>query len=211
MRTSLLTVLLAGCASAPPTKADAFWGWFSSRSDLLQKVEIGSEPVLLELNAEVAKAAPGVAWILGGYGEEPRHFTLTAKGKRDLFPLVRSLVDAAPRLPGWTVHAFKPRAPETRFKVVYGNEVLDTDEVWFRAEKTGGKSVDLVMFASRLTPRNREFVERDLRECVQSCLGEVDAATKVGQFRVEPLAGDPKTLGLTPFADLVRVVDGLTR
>jgi len=184
--------------SDPPPEVDpskdpaieAYWAWFSANSETLFSEIFPSKAMINALGEQLTKVAPGLEWMLET--NTPRNFGVTALGKKELFPTVRALIRASPKLPKWRFFAFKQRSEEAHtFKAVFGAYTLDSDEMRFRAEKADDKQVFLTLFVKDLPTIQFSYVEKACYDFLEDALGEVDLATKVRSFHIESLPEAP--------------------
>src|SRR5690349_9585027 len=112
----MAALALVACKKSPEAeppvavvdKDPAFWKWVAANVDGLKAVKTGREPVTEQLSQHLESIAPGLVFELG-VGREEFELIISADGKKDLFPVVKRLVSAAPQLPGTKVIAFRPR------------------------------------------------------------------------------------------------------
>lgn len=213
LETAVLMLGLAlGAESAPAsTPADAaFWRWFQANAARLSaEVAKGpSERLLDEVQREIRKAVPGVAFELGFEGpRKPRVLVVSADGLREHFPEVQRLVAAAPaRIPGWRVVAFRQRFPG--FEVQIQGVHLRPGDVWFRSERDGG-AVNVVLFVRPEAARTPDALRMAVLQLLDATVGEYDMETRVAGIDLRPLTGDPKQQGLRPLPELAAVVDAV--
>ena len=199
----LTAVLAAG--PAPATPDARFWAWFEANAGRLAAAKPPSEALLDEVQRELQRAAPGLAFELGRDGPGgPSVFVVSADGLRERFPAVERFVAAAPKVKGWRIVAFRQRLPA--FTVDLGGVVLDPKDVWFRAEPEGG-IVHVVVHVPGLDARPQEAVQMAVMILLDSTVGEYDVETRLGAIELAPLPARPAAAGLKPLAELARVVD----
>jgi hypothetical protein len=193
----------------PPTEA-AFWQWFRDNADRLHTA-IGhdEEAVLSELVTALRRVHRGLTCELGPRDDGSCELVISADGKRDLFPVVRHLVDTAPDVPGWIIIAF--RQPKgTQYSISFGTTTLHPDTIWFRLrpEKKGRVGVELYM--AGLTSGNRQAFEHAAILLLDAALGEYTVETRIGSITCQPLPVAPEQRGLRIFHDLPHIVSGWT-
>ena len=193
-----------------PSPETAFWQWFQDNAERLDReIEHDPEDVIGEVVEALARVRPGLTCEFGTQTDKEREFVISADGKRDLFPVVRRLVDAAPDLPGWKIIAF--RQPKgTKFSVSFGTATLDPDDIWFALIPEGGGRVGLELYMAGLTPANREAFEYASILLLDAAIGEYAVETVIGSITCNPLPADPASRGLHSFHDLPRLVTGWT-
>ena len=186
-----------------------FWPWFEQNSMRLAEVSTGHERICGELVARLHRVHKSLTFVFGPVRDGRREFIVSADGIRDAFPAVRSLVAAAPDIPGWQIIAFRP-ATGTDVTIQMANCSLGPEDVWFHADRQDGK-VGLTLYIRDMTPENEKLLCGAMFLLLDSAIGEYDVETKVGSLRWLPLPIDPVAEGLKPFRDLpdkVRMVAG---
>ena len=122
-----------------------FWDLFLECERRLAKAESADDPVYDELLERLHAVHPG---LFLEFSSTPgaRELIVTAEGDESLFPLVDTIVEAAPEVPGWTVHALRPRTgfPETsRWESV---TVTTSDLVFDPLSREGSDDLGLRVF-----------------------------------------------------------------
>ena len=158
-----------------------FWGWFkreksffetmtdSSRDRRLNIVLEHLAPISDNLAIEVSKESKGI-----------RELIISADGDKNKFPIVEEIVNGAPKIPGWTVTAFRQKASED-FILQFENLQFAPAEMFFRPfiEKD---SLDLVIYADSIDNRNRADVIKYGLITMDNMIGEYAATLKVRSF-----------------------------
>src|SRR5262245_55605909 len=129
----------------------AFWLWFHGNGDRVLRAMIDGDDAAREgaseeVHEQLSRAGEGLVFLFGRpRGDDDKEFLVSADGKRDLVDAVKSLVAAAPPLPGWRVGGFRPRSPEIAgFALQIKDERVTADDVWFgHTEGAGELSVTL--------------------------------------------------------------------
>jgi hypothetical protein len=180
-----------------PTKEQQFWSWFVRNTDRLFQFETDQEAIFDDLGAALERVHPGLTFEFGPVREGRREFIVSADGMRELFPAVRTLVAAAPALPGWVIIPFRPPNDIT-LVIEMGGTALGPSDVWFSAEPDGDR-VGLYLFIRGLNETNEELLGRASFILLDNALGEYVVETRVGFIDRQPLPDEPRTLGLHPF------------
>lgn len=191
---------------APSSPAAEFWRWFEGNARRLAAEQRPSEATLDEIQGELQKAAPGLAFEIGYEGAGvPRVLVISADGIRDRFADVKRLVAAAPpKLPGWRVVAFRQRKAD--FEVQYAGLRVHPRDVWFESEGVGG-ALNVVVHVRDAGSHPLPALQGAVLLLLDSALGEYDVETRIDGIDIRPLPRDPKAAGLKPLSELAAVVD----
>ena len=136
-----------------------------------------------------------------------REFVVSAGGNRSSFPVVISLVDAAPSLPRWKLIKFRQRR-ELLGLIQVGTFSINLESVKCSLRVEGDK-VGITLF----------FGESDLDETMRnqlgyllldSALGEYDVETFVGRIDFHP-AKKKSNMERIPFRTLTKAFDTLIK
>jgi hypothetical protein len=85
-----------------------FWESFRRNADALAGAGSADNPIYAEVLAKLHAVDHGL-FFETCTNVAPRELIVTADGERALFPLARAVVAQAPAIPGWVIHALKPR------------------------------------------------------------------------------------------------------
>lgn len=193
-------------AQPAPLQADAaFWRWFQENASRFTATQRPSERLLDELQHELHKAEPGLAFEIGYEGRKaPRVLVISADGLRQRFAAVQRLVAAAPpKIPGWQIVAFRQRKPE--LKVEYQGVRLDPRDVWFASERVGGALNVIVHVRQPPSPA----LQGAVLLLLDTTLGEYDVETRVEGIDIRPLPAKPRRAGLRPISELPAAIDAV--
>jgi hypothetical protein len=211
MRWVLVALLaLVGCKKAPetsPSADPAFWIWVAANVEGLKGVKTGREPVTEQLTAELRKVDPGLVFELG-VGRDPFELTISADGKKELFPVVKRLVASAPVIPGTKVIAFRPRKDVEAFSMQIRGGKLSGKDLWFTAhadaERKGLMAVEL--FVPDLNDLNEEALDKAAFFLLEAAVGEFDVETKIGGIDIKRAPDEPAP-PLRPLKELPATLD----
>lgn len=189
-------------------KDAAFWKWVAANVEGLKAVKSGHEPVTEQLAAQLEMVAPGLVFELG-VGREAFELIISADGKKDLFPVVQRLVAAAPKLPGTTVIAFRPRKDIDGFSMEVGAGKISGKELWYVAsadpDRKGLVAVDV--FVSGMKSDDDDAMKNAAFMLLEAAVGEFDLETKVGTIEIKQ--APPKIEApLKPLKELAAALDG---
>jgi hypothetical protein len=182
---------------------ERFWQWFQSNSARLFDFEADREAVFADLSAALRAVDKGLVFEFGP-PERPREFVVSADGILDRFPIVTSLVDAAPQMPDWNIIAFR-QPGKSALEITFGDQHLGPDDLWFRASQSEVRT-DLELCIRGLTEANHEVLAGAAFILLDNALGEFDVATRVGAIEWRCLPDDPAGDGLLPLSDLSEVL-----
>jgi hypothetical protein len=187
-------------------KKPSFWAWLASHSD---RIKAGApQDMAPEIAAAFERDYRGLVWELGPAKEGPWTFCVSADGDRSRFPAVIKAVEAAPAIPGWTIHAFRQRAPAGYgFRIEMEGHALAADDIWWSAvEEDGG--LHLTLWIRGLTSETVSLLAGAAVILLDNALGEFDSVTKIRSLDPQPLPARVPD-GLAPFVELPGRVDRL--
>lgn len=192
---------------ASPERDQAFWTWVAANVEGLKSVKDGHEPVTAQLTAELEKIEAGLVFELG-VGREPFELIISADGKKELFPVVKRLVAAAPPIAGTKVIAFRPRKEIDGFSMQVKERQLSGKNLWFVAgedpSRKGMMGVDV--FVEGMRTENEEPLKSAAFLLLEAAVGEFDLETKIGAVEFKPAPGEPAP-PLKPLKELPAALD----
>ncbi len=183
----------------------AFWDWFVRNSSRLQRMVTGDLAFNSDLLDRLQLVHRGMTFEIGLSPDLGYHFIVSANGNQDLFPVARRIVDAAPKLEGWTFTALRPRR-DLPMQIGIGPAEIDPDQVWFQADAREGR-VDLVIYFRDVPSEELRYFAAFI--LLDVALGEFDVETKIGRIDCRTAPADPHREGLLPFNELPDYVDAL--
>jgi hypothetical protein len=177
--------------------------------------EIGRDPEVLRrefetlAEAEAAGVSEDAAVSAMEAARNPGEtfdFCISADGKRDLFPAVVRLVEAAPAIPGWRVLAFRQRGSAEN-SITMDDVELRSEQMWFRLERDDDK-VGLHLYFEGVAEPHGDQAAMMAFILLDHALGEYDVETRLGFFERHDLneAGDSRA-ELRPFRELPAAFD----
>ncbi|MFL6072112.1 MAG: hypothetical protein ACJ73S_01695 [Mycobacteriales bacterium] len=172
-----------------------FWSWFDDNAERLALQGDPNHRSFRELGRKLKEVHPALAFEVHGNVGGTRELVLSADGAVEGFPAVRALAACAPVQESWTVTAFRqPRSPGV---ARYGGVKLVSTDVWVDLRPAGADSrVDLTVYLPDHRPD--ELHVRALgRLVIETVLGEVLAATRLGELAWASVPDDPRAAGLT--------------
>ncbi|MGH9688358.1 MAG: hypothetical protein ACRD5K_14835 [Candidatus Acidiferrales bacterium] len=166
--------------------AEAFWKWFVENEDELfsfdESAVAARERLFDRLQEQLHIVDPDLVFEFGP--REPlREFVVSAGGVKRAFPVVVSVVRAAPALHRWKVIAFRPR--RSLMIVEIRGKRIDPDKVRFEL-LDNGRMIGIRLFI----PGYRES-DSDLNQIaylmLDEALGEYDVESQLGLIEMLPL------------------------
>ncbi|MDH3594358.1 MAG: hypothetical protein OEU09_04330 [Rhodospirillales bacterium] len=193
--------------SAQAAPQEAFWAWFVQNTDFLKQYDTNREPVLDEIGRRLHEVHEGLTFEIGQASDGVFDFIISADGIQEVFPEVVRLTKAAPRIEGWRIISFRPRAVDGgKQKLEYGGLTLSYSDLRYRSEDQGEK-LGLTLFVRGLSEENETTLRVAAYLLLDTALGEYDVETRIGSIDLAPLPEDAETSELTPFKDLAAEVD----
>jgi len=165
---------------------EAFWAEFKRCGVALAQISSADHPVYDTLLEQLQKIDPGLFFE---FATAPGDCELivTAEGCEELFPLVETIVEQAPDVPGWTFFALKPKFgfPET---VSWEGFSIDVSQVVFEPlSRNGTDDLGLRVFIPNLISSDIEDAHSAILRAIDHGLGEKAFAEEVQFIDVCPL------------------------
>ena len=186
-----------------------FWDWFAAnRERYANLAEVSDlEARLDEVGQQLHRVDKRLAFAFLSNPTDEREFIISADGDIEAFPVVESLVAAAPELGGWKIIAFRQRG-DAGAVIQIGAVELGPEQMWFALEKDGDQvGLELYFGGIELSDEvaGAAFILLDV------ALGEYDVETKVGFVERHQLQPDADVTRLRPFEDLPAAFDEFYR
>ncbi|WP_139228615.1 hypothetical protein [Planctomicrobium piriforme] len=204
--TSSATPLQASEMKSDPEKN--FWNWFQAHRDEYRSLNSKSaqekERLLSEIHEHLREYHHGLAYeISEPLREGGNEFVVSADGDLEIFSHVRSLVAAAPQLPGWKVIAFRPAQGFT-FVHKFDDVKLEASTLWFQplVSKSNPGSLGLMMGVPDLKDEQKDAVVNSLWIVVETGIGEERCAERIKYVDATKLPDNPDASGFLPLAEL---------
>lgn len=222
MRWLVIVAALTACPkSAPPappppdagvkSSSSPFWAWFAvEQGRLADQVIEHPETVMEEIQKRLAEHEPQLLaeLSLGEHRLGPHGLVISADGRAELFPKVRQLVAAAPKLERWDVIAFRPRH-EPSFPVEPDGSGFVPGDFTFREVGRAGGKLRLEVAIRGLTPENHQVLVRVAFMLMQAAIGEVATAERIGDVDFTPGTTKAPAPGFQPLSELAAVVEAM--
>jgi hypothetical protein len=191
-------------------RTEEFWRWFSENSKRLQAIRSAEDPQYAELERGVARISEDLGIEVGGTDEAGEMFLVfTAHGNENLFSVVDSVVQAAPKISGWQICALKPPLLED-LEVQYEGEVLRLSDLWFKV--TGPKSLSgKLPLEIAINKKGQKSGDQGAREnaallVLESFLGERAYASAIEVTEFVELSSGPGASEFAPVRDLAEIL-----
>lgn len=189
-----------------------FWNWFKDNNKayvFLNSVDGETKEKLLnDFLEQLHKYCDNIYFEIGGYPDEDQELIITAEGDKNYFDQVEELVNAAPKIDGWTFIAFKPPMPDN-FESKWDDLELNTENMWF-LPLLNGKSRDLgirVCFSNQDLIKDNETLAPLLHKMLDTIVGEKSFAIDIQYVNTDLLPDDPEEEGLYPILDLPKYIE----
>ncbi|MBC7862783.1 MAG: hypothetical protein IAF38_07400, partial [Bacteroidia bacterium] len=183
---------------------DEFWKWFAANEQRISKDRFDNEKSMGEIRKELEKIQQGIKPHMMRTMEGIK-LTITAEGQQTLFPMVKKIVEKAPKINGWEFIALLQPIPNNRiqdFLVTTPGCRLRPDQVAF---SVGDKkdSLDLVIYVKGLSESNNTSCIEAGRQWAIGVLGEYAFATKIRNLLCKPMPENETDLKKTkPMTEL---------
>ena len=207
----LVTLGLSSCKSQTRhDPIDHFWKWFEINQRRIRGFESDPNKILTEVSDSAKKIQRGLAIEFEPPANGIVTVTISADGDKNLFPIVKTIVQKSPKIAGWTFVAFRQRFPKDKVKSLVlkaQNHELDVNKMKF-FPVISGDSLDIVIFANNVTEESFNQVAYGGLLIVDNILGEYDCVTKVRSYDFQNMPTKPEELkDLKPLVDLAEYVD----
>lgn len=183
----------------------AFWSLFRERASDLAAAGSADSAVYDQLLEQLQKIAPGL-YLEFCSNPNACELIVTAEGNRELFPMARAIVAAAPPVDGWTIRALKPKIgfPET---ARWEDFTLRIDNIVFDPLELDGSDLGLRIFIPGIEEKDVETAHNALLRALDHGLGEEKFAETVQSTQVCPLPPDAAADDYIPLHDLEKFIE----
>ena len=183
-----------------------FWAWFSKRHDEYRSVDrsTNSEDLLDRFQEQLHRYDDRLYFeISEPLKDGSNELIITAEGIRERFSKVEALVAAAPKIPEWTIIAFRP-ALGFEFVHEYGELKIDPRKLWFLP--LIAKSAPSILGLRVGLPAFDEAAEDKIKNSVwiilDTGLGEQICAERIRHLEVVVLPEKPEEEGFIELPEL---------
>ena len=185
-----------------------FWLWFGENESRLFSFERDQERNISDLLRELHKIDRSLTFEVGSETDGIREFIISADGKREAFPAVVKLAEAAPMLPRWNIMKFRPRRTDPCL-IGIGDLQFSSDGVLAAVEPQGAR-VGISLFIGDVDHFDERIVGHIGFLLLDYTLGEYDVETLVGTVSFHPKEQSTR-LDKFPLRDLPFAFDQLTK
>lgn len=163
-------------------KIIGFWDWFCKNE---QRFLNGSNENLLEIQDKLEFASNseeyGIALEFSEPTEQIKRLEISADGVRELFDIVKQIVEMAPSLNNWEFVAFRQPIP-TPFCLRFENMEFDTSKMFFLPYKDANDELNLVIFGDNFKGYNENELFHYGLTTIDNLIGEYNCVTKVSGY-----------------------------
>lgn len=189
-----------------------FWNWFKDNNKaytFLNSVdEETKEKLLDDFLKQLHKYCDSIYFEIGGYPDEDQELIITAEGDERYFDKIETLVNAAPKIDGWTFIAFKPPMPDN-FKSKWDDLELNSEDMWFLPlsnDKTQELGIRVCFNKQDLIKGNKTLTPL-LYKMLDTILGEKSFALDIQYVETDLLPDYPEEEGLYPILELPEYIE----
>jgi hypothetical protein len=189
-----------------------FWKWFQDNNKaylFLDDVdEDVKENLLNDCEEQLHKYCDQLYFEIGGEPDEDQELIITAEGEQKYFGKVEELINAAPKISGWTFVAFKPSIPG-HFKSKWDDLELNTEEMWF-LPLVNEKNNDLgirICLKNYDVIKDNEILTTLLYKILDTILGEKSFALNIKYVDTALQPDDPAEEGMYPILELPEYIE----
>jgi hypothetical protein len=176
-----------------PAIAD-FWRLFTELAPRLAELITAEDAIYDRLLAQLHRVDSGLFIEVSADSDEPglvieRELVITADGNSELFALADAVVAAAPRLPGWSILALKPRQGFPESVTWEGVSINIADVVFDPITPEDSSELVLQLFVPGIGEPEVDSAHNALLRALDHALGEREFAASVQYTEVVPLHG----------------------
>ena len=187
---------------AHASQLSEFWTWFQLSEKDFRSTTGFDEAYGEDLSFRLSSIEPGLVYEISIPKEGQKELIISADGISDLIPVVRQLVESAPRLSDWKIIAFRPRLDDyTGFKLDYGELTFNPRDIWCYSRIDDGH-FDLIIYHPNYSESDRDLIVSGSYVLLDMALGELDVMTGIRYIDHQALPADPASEGLYPFEKL---------
>jgi hypothetical protein len=184
-----------------------FWRWFAANAERLKSLYSTDrlERLATEVNRELDRVDPRLAWEIGAGRKRPFLLTISAEGNQNLRQIADLMVERAPALEEWEFYSSRPArlAPEA-VRLPESGERFETARWEFvPIERPEKGRLDLVVVDNQLAQSGRETALKAVSLYLDQVLGEDTVETWIGRLNVETrlAAHGKKTFKMAELSD----------
>ena len=185
-----------------------FWSWFASQAKGFRTAPQEEMPLIVQHISERIKLVnEGMVCEFGLDGDQLGELVISGDGIKELIPAVSSFVEAAPKIEGWRVTAFRPRLDQYgEMELTFSGQLISPKTIWFRPLTEEGE-FDVIFYHFDFNEDDSASLINGTYILLDMAVGELDVMTKIRYMDHQLLAGDPSEQGLLPFSEFRTVFD----
>lgn len=189
------------------SKAAQFWNWFTGFAKRACG-ESPSEQLQDELLSEIHHRLDERIYFEMSTNSSQKELILTACGDESAFPIIVAIVNAAPKLAGWSFIALKP-AQGVSFTHQDGEIELNAAELWFMPLKS---KINPTQNGIRLGIPNADAVKMQQSvdtayTILETVIGERLCATSIHHVEMCELPAEPTAAGYLRLSQLAEYLN----
>jgi len=166
-----------------------FWRWFvATESPLKALYSAGQfEPLAEQMNRELDRVDPGLAWEIGAGRTRPYLLTISGEGNLELREKAERLLERAPRLKDWEFYSSRPaRVAPAAVRLPESGQRFETSTWTFvPSERSDEGRLDLVIVDEHLARSGRESALKAVSIYLDQLLGEDTVEAWIGMVSIE--------------------------
>lgn len=187
---------------------EKFWEWFRRSEGRLREVDSSEHPMLDESYRMLARVSEELTIEFSTGNEGSAELIISAGGRKELFPLVESMIRQAPEVPGWTFTALKPPMG-FEFHIDHEGVRYDPRQMFFRPPASGHPRLPLALqvYLPSFDPRKGREAEGVLWKVLDTALGERAIAEDISSVDLVGLKSPREAQGLLPLPALTAYLE----
>lgn len=188
-----------------------FWTWFERNEARFRNIRLPEDDGLLDEIQERLQAYCPELWFETGRADDGcNELIVSAEGQTGFFSAVRTLVAAAPLIPGWRFIAFKP-AQGFEFETGYEGISFSPKATWYLPlrSRSNPDALGLRIGYAHYDPKREQDFLTGTFIMLEAALGELALAEKVQHIEVAALPSSPESSGYSPLPELARLIRGM--
>src|SRR6476660_5834995 len=138
----------------------SFWNWFAANSERLKTMHANRDfsTVAHEVNRELDKVEPQLAWEIGPGKKQANLLTISAEGNPELRPIAEMMIQLSPNMHGWEFYSSRPARPAPSVVRLSNSDLsFDTSQWQFvPIEQSEYGRLDLMIVNDELAASDRE-------------------------------------------------------
>lgn len=192
---------------AKESKEERFWRWFQINEMEIFEFEKNQEAIFDEISRNLNLYKEDLVFEFSMAKEGKREFVISADGIKELFPAVRDLAGAAPKLKRWDIIAYRPRMENyAGMELAYAGKDFSPANLWIYYRVQDG-NFDLIIYHPEFSEKDRNLFVSGTYILLDTALGEYDVTTGIRYIDHQELPKNPEEMGLIPFSELRSVFD----